>query len=72
MIIEVYGEAHELKGPFRIYGTEEEYIRLSVQSMQAAKRVSPGWVEVDLSSSTHVVKAKPQSPVIQDWVRKNK
>lgn len=72
MIIELYGEAHELKEPFRIYGTEEEFIRLSVQAMQAAKKASPGWVEIDLSNSTHIVTAKPQDPVVQDWVRKDK
>ena len=69
MIIELYGEAHELTEPFRIYGTEDEFIRLSEQAKEGARKVSIGWIEVDPSDKTHVVKTKPQNPEIKPWLR---
>lgn len=69
MIIELHGEAYELTEPFRIYGTGDEFIRLSEQAKEGARKVDPGWVEVDPSNKNHVVKTKPQSPVVKPWLR---
>jgi len=67
MIIELHNEAYELDGPFRIYGTRAEFIRLSDQIKEG--KVDPGWIEVDPSVSDFVVKTKPQNPKVNPWVR---
>lgn len=67
MIIELHNEAHELPEKFRIYGTQEEFIRLSDQLKEG--KVDLGWIEVDPTNKDHVVKAKPQNPEIKPWVR---
>ena len=69
MIIELFGEAHELTEKFRIYGTKEEFIRLSEQAMEGARKVNPGWIEVDPSGKEHGVKTKPQNPEVKPWLR---
>ncbi len=70
MIIELHNEAHELPEKFRIYGTKEEFIRLSDQLKQG--KVDPGWIEVDPFNKDHVVKAKPQDPKVKPWIREVK
>ncbi len=69
MIIELYGEAHELTEAFRIYGTGEELLLLSEQLREGSQKVEVGWIEVDCTNKDHVVKTKPQSPKIKPWVR---
>lgn len=72
MIIELHNEAHELPEKFRIYGTEEEFIRLSDQLKSGSRNeplVGPGWIEVDPGNKDHIVTAKPQSPVVKPWLR---
>ncbi len=72
MIIELYGEAHELIGEFRIYGTAEELLQLSEQLRNGTRNkplVDPGWIEVNPARKNHIVKAKAQDPKTKPWVR---
>lgn len=69
MILEQSGQALELdSSPFRIYATQEEFKRLSEQSLEAARKVEVGWVELNLKDATHKVVAKPQDPKVAKWV----
>ncbi len=70
MIIEQSGEAVELESePFKIYATKEEFIRLSEQALEAARKVQTGWVEFDPLTMGFKPVKKPQDPTIKKWVR---
>ena len=69
IIIEAQDEAHEPGGPFRVYATQEEFIRLATQCKEAARLVKIGWVELDPTNPEHKPVTKPQSPEIQQWIR---
>jgi hypothetical protein len=69
MIIEQNGIALELDGsPLRLYGTHEEFKNLASQSLEAARKVAVGWVDINPADKVHHVTIKPQDPPVQKWV----
>jgi hypothetical protein len=69
MIIEQNGIAYELdNAPFRVYGTKDELKNLAAQSLEAARKVEIGWVELDPQDKNHKVVTKPQTVTSNKWV----